>query len=439
MGALHSTVTGEEQDFRPRNESTVGANGQSNTRGHYVFQMPKRTHETTRKDFEYLIGKLEHLPASTQKLFSLGKLYLRAGLCQDVRGDGDQTVRPVEEQTVPGITHTYRLGLEAEGASGDETSQISTQVEENSLSRHERYSSDSTRPNESDLGLFTPFVMSTPLYHMQTFTRWKVAYSLNNLYPFCYRKRRTTIYIQPLEDFPDFFSSYRVQVGKLTLDFFQLLQSFVQIYFSGFESLVLSPVSLSSMDGQVRSREHEVTSQKQYCVNDLHPLMQQLLPPDGLSVVGILWTDIYPEGYNFVLGEASATHRSAVISFGRFETKGYDLATHQDISEVNGALLWKLFKTLSHETCHLLGLDHCQFFHCAMNESGSVSEAMEQPLFLCPVCLRKLQQASQFDLLERYQQLRQFLSAVFAQHDDSDRLRLSLDWLNSCIHYMTSL
>ena len=45
---------------------------------------------------------------------------------------------------------------------------------------------------------------------------------------------------------------------------------------------------------------------------------------------------------------------------------------------------------------------HYSYFACAVNESKSVLQAENQPLFLCPVCLRKLQKAVGFDVVERY-------------------------------------
>lgn len=60
-------------------------------------------------------------------------------------------------------------------------------------------------------------------------------------------------------------------------------------------------------------------------------------------------------------------------------------------------------QVLTHEMCHVFGLKHCHFFNCAMNESSSILQAALQPLFLCPICLRKLQKVLQFDVLGRYQ------------------------------------
>ncbi len=64
---------------------------------------------------------------------------------------------------------------------------------------------------------------------------------------------------------------------------------------------------------------------------------------------------------------------------------------------------------LTHEVCHLVGMHHCTFFACLMNESSNVSQAQNQPLFLCPVCLRKLHKFLQFDIVSRYERLKDFM------------------------------
>lgn len=57
---------------------------------------------------------------------------------------------------------------------------------------------------------------------------------------------------------------------------------------------------------------------------------------------------------------------------------------------------------MSHELGHLFGLAHCHYFQCAMNESSSIAEAATQPLFLCPICLRKLLKILRYNLADRY-------------------------------------
>lgn len=62
---------------------------------------------------------------------------------------------------------------------------------------------------------------------------------------------------------------------------------------------------------------------------------------------------------------------------------------------------------MTHEICHVMGMKHCYYYHCAMNESNSIDEAVSQPLFLCPICLRKLHKALKFDVLQHYISLRE--------------------------------
>ena len=47
-------------------------------------------------------------------------------------------------------------------------------------------------------------------------------------------------------------------------------------------------------------------------------------------------------------------------------------------------------KVFSHETCHLLGMQHCTYYHCLMNGVNHLEECMRQSMTACPVCMRKL-------------------------------------------------
>ena len=62
----------------------------------------------------------------------------------------------------------------------------------------------------------------------------------------------------------------------------------------------------------------------------------------------------------------------------------------------------------------MFGLQHCYYFECALNESSSIAEAEQQPLFLCPVCLRKLHKVLKFDVAERYRLLYQKLNDAYS-------------------------
>ena len=69
-----------------------------------------------------------------------------------------------------------------------------------------------------------------------------------------------------------------------------------------------------------------------------------------------------------------------------------------------------------------------------MNESSSVQEALSQPLFLCPVCLRKLQKVCKFSVHERYLKLLDFLLCLQDGYT-SQKLDDSISWLKQCVQY----
>ena len=45
-----------------------------------------------------------------------------------------------------------------------------------------------------------------------------------------------------------------------------------------------------------------------------------------------------------------------------------------------------------------------------MNGSNSLEESEKKPMSLCPVCLRKLQSNIQFDILERYKKIYEWVA-----------------------------
>lgn len=66
---------------------------------------------------------------------------------------------------------------------------------------------------------------------------------------------------------------------------------------------------------------------------------------------------------------------------------------------------------MCHEIGHMFGMLHCCFYECLMNGSDDLEESDEHPIFLCPVCLRKLQMACKFDIERRYQQMIMFMAS----------------------------
>lgn len=78
--------------------------------------------------------------------------------------------------------------------------------------------------------------------------------------------------------------------------------------------------------------------------------------------------------------------------------------------QIDCRLLRRLFRVISHEICHVLGMRHCQYYTCTLNATASILNVDVQPLLLCPICVRKLQIALKFDLMHRYKNLHSFLS-----------------------------
>ena len=91
-------------------------------------------------------------------------------------------------------------------------------------------------------------------------------------------------------------------------------------------------------------------------------------------------------------------------------------------------------QVLSHETCHLFYMSHCVFFECLMNKSHSVAEAMSQPLYLCPVCLRKLQKVLRFpSVVEYMKNLLKFLRRLADAGLANEQLTNTVLWFERCI------
>lgn len=99
-----------------------------------------------------------------------------------------------------------------------------------------------------------------------------------------------------------------------------------------------------------------------------------------------------------------------------------------------------------HELCHVFGITHCYYFACLMNESSSIDEAITQPLFLCPVCLRKLHTVLTFHVKERYTllktqccKLEEYYRAQLPPSSETvvrhtQLIRNAIEWINVCVY-----
>jgi len=132
--------------------------------------------------------------------------------------------------------------------------------------------------------------------------------------------------------------------------------------------------------------------------------LNRLLP--GSCYLAITMVDLYPEeSWNFVFGQASLSQRVGVYSMVRYFPQFWGEKESPDTYYLG---LRRSCKVLVHEAGHIFGLVHCIYYRCAMSGSNSLEESDHRPLHLCPICLKKLQWNRGFDMIKRYERLREF-------------------------------
>jgi archaemetzincin len=159
---------------------------------------------------------------------------------------------------------------------------------------------------------------------------------------------------------------------------------------------------------------------------DVLSFLRKKLPADAFCLLAITMEDLYPdESWNFVFGQASLRERVGVYSFARYDPAFYGEKRGKDYEKI---LLRRSCKVLVHETAHMFGILHCIYFSCVLNGSNHLQESDSRPLYLCPVCLRKLQHSTGFDVAKRYGRLYGFYKK--AGFDDEARWTASrLTWI----------
>ncbi|CAF1529016.1 unnamed protein product [Rotaria sp. Silwood1] len=127
-----------------------------------------------------------------------------------------------------------------------------------------------------------------------------------------------------------------------------------------------------------------------------------------LLCVAVTVADIYlKEIWDFVYGQARAIDGVGVYSFAPldplFSASLQTLLSFSLTDEHRVIMLRRCVKILLHELGHLFGLKHCIYYICLMNGANNEIEMDRQPLYLCPVCLRKLYSTLQFNVRDVYE------------------------------------
>ncbi|MFN2168563.1 MAG: archaemetzincin, partial [Anaerolineae bacterium] len=116
------------------------------------------------------------------------------------------------------------------------------------------------------------------------------------------------------------------------------------------------------------------------------------LPPDAFGLVALTTHDLYPEAsWNYVFGEAMLSSRVAVFSLTRFDPAFFGGKRRRASKRERQRVVRRSLSLIAHEIGHMFGILHCKSYRCCMNGSNSLEELDQQPIHLCPRCLRKLQ------------------------------------------------
>lgn len=224
-------------------------------------------------------------------------------------------------------------------------------------------------------------------------------------------QKRGRIYFQPLGEFPDAVAPNLERLREFASAFYTLPVELNQ-------SLALKGLPITS--------RQPVSGPKQLLSPDVLDWLKTQVPDDAYCLLAITMQDLYPDPkWNFVFGQASLRDRVGVYSFARYEPSFYGAFARRDSESL---ILQRSCKVLAHETGHMFGIKHCIHFHCLMNGSNHLNESDAQPIHLCPVCLRKLHAACNFDVSNRYEQLKEFSDRV-GWSDENKWLSKRLDGL----------
>jgi archaemetzincin len=164
-----------------------------------------------------------------------------------------------------------------------------------------------------------------------------------------------------------------------------------------------------------------------------------------LVSVALCSDDVYPgEDYNFVYGIARPADGVGCWSFARLSPLFHLSSAEQkalSAAQLRRARLHFLKRAVAvfcHEVGHLFGLKHCPYYKCLMTGAMHEQEMDNQPLHLCPICLRKLHSTFAFpDLIARYRRMYDACVAI-ELHDEAAWFKQRLALLDAPVTTTTT-
>lgn len=149
----------------------------------------------------------------------------------------------------------------------------------------------------------------------------------------------------------------------------------------------------------MKKRINSYTNQEQYMTGGLTDYLKKMQRKrhncQELFCIGATMADIYPDPrWNFVYGEASVEEGIGIYSFSRFDPlfpHDSSQTLEKPCTQAEQVLILKrAVNTYLHEVMHLFGFEHCIYYRCLMNGANCENEMDGQPVYLCPVCLKKM-------------------------------------------------
>lgn len=185
-------------------------------------------------------------------------------------------------------------------------------------------------------------------------------------------KELTTIYLCLIGD----FTPKQQEVLKLA-------QEYLAIFY---QSPVKIHREIKLADVPKRARRHHPTYGMEQIKTTyvLDEVLKPARPRDALAYIAFTSSDLFPQDdWNYVFGQASLRDRTGVWSI-------YRNGDPAESAEAFQLCLRRTLSTASHETGHILTIEHCTANECNMNGANNQPESDRHPLHLCPVCLRKV-------------------------------------------------
>lgn len=171
-------------------------------------------------------------------------------------------------------------------------------------------------------------------------------------------------------------------------------------FFPGCIFSILPNISLESITKRSKGakRVNFFTNQIQYSTEKIVYYLKKMKRKERrhdsreLFCMAVTMVDIYPPGpWSFVYGIAHMNDGIGLFSFARLDPRFSDVETTDPLTDIERTLtLKRAVSVFVHEVTHLFGIEHCVYYLCMMNGAEHAEEMDRQPLYLCPICLRKM-------------------------------------------------